>query len=137
MKYFVILVFTFLVSCQGEVKIKDVTKLNGYWEIEKVELPDGSSKQYKINESIDYFKINDSLKGFRKKVILQLDGNLSTNDVKENVEVITANDLLFLDYLTDYAQWKEEVLELSNDKLVLKNENGISYFYKRKQVGNE
>lgn len=137
MKYYLFLLLTVLISCKGEVSSKEISNLNGYWEIEKVELPDGSSKQYKINESIDYFKINDSLKGFRKKVILQLDGNLLTNDVKENVEVITANDLLFLDYSTDYAQWKEEVLELSNDKLVLKNENGISYFYKRKQVGNE
>lgn len=137
MRYFISFLLLILVSCQKNIIKKDINQINGYWEIEKVELPDGSSKQYKINESIDYFKINDRLKGFRKKVILQLDGNLLTNDVKENVEVITANDLLFLDYSTDYAQWKEEVLELSNDKLVLRNENGISYFYKRKQVGNE
>lgn len=137
MKYFVLLVFSVIISCNEQVSVKEISKLNGYWEIEKVELPDGNSKEYKINESIDHFELNDSLKGFRKKVILQLDGKLLTNDVKENIEAIITDGLLFLNYSTDYAEWKEEVLELSDKKLVLKNESGITYFYKRKHVDNE
>ncbi len=137
MKYFVLLVFSVIISCKEQVSVKEISKLNGYWEIEKVELPDGNSKEYKINESIDHFELNDSLKGFRKKVILQLDGKLLTNDVKENIEAIITDGLLFLNYSTDYAEWKEEVLELSDKKLVLKNESGITYFYKRKHVDNE
>lgn len=137
MKYFVLLVFSVIISCKEQVSVKEISKLNGYWEIEKVELPDGNSKEYKINESIDHFELNDSLKGFRKKVILQLEGKLLTNDVKENIEAIITDGLLFLNYSTDYAEWKEEVLELSDKKLVLKNESGITYFYKRKHVDNE
>lgn len=137
MKYFVLLVFSVIISCNEQVSVKEISKLNGYWEIEKVELPDGNSKEYKINESIDHFELNDSLKGFRKKVILQLEGKLLTNDVKENIEAIITDGLLFLNYSTDYAEWKEEVLELSDKKLVLKNESGITYFYKRKHVDNE
>lgn len=137
MKYFVLLVFTILVSCTEKISVKEISNLNGYWEIEKVELPDGSSKEYKINESVDYFEVNDSLKGFRKKVIFQLDGKLLANDVKENIEVISIDDLMFLNYTTEYAKWKEEIIELTQQKLILKNEHGISYFYKRKERDNE
>lgn len=137
MKYFVLLVFTVLVSCTEKISVKEISNLNGYWEIEKVELPDGSSKEYKINESVDYFEVNDSLKGFRKKVIFQLDGKLLANDVKENIEVISIDDLMFLNYTTEYAKWKEEIIELTQQKLILKNEHGISYFYKRKERDNE
>lgn len=137
MKYFVLLVFTILVSCTEKISVKEISNLNGYWEIEKVELPDGSSKEYKINESVDYFEVNDSLKGFRKKVIFQLDGKLLANDVKENIEVVSIDDLMFLNYTTEYAKWKEEIIELTQQKLILKNEHGISYFYKRKERDNE
>lgn len=137
MRYFLSLLLLILFSCQKNIEQKDINQLNGYWEIEKVELPDGSSKKYQINESIDYFEINDSLKGFRAKVIFQLDGKLLTNGLKENVEVISKGDLFFLSYVTKYADWKEEVVVLNQKKLILKNEQGITYFYKRKGVDNE
>ena len=54
----IIPIFTFLllVSCQSEIKKEDLSKLNGYWGIKEVELPNGEKKDYKINETIDYYK---------------------------------------------------------------------------------
>ena len=81
-----ILLLFFLVSvlsCQQKIKETDISNLNGYWEIEKVELPDGDKKEYKVNETIDFFKI-EANKGFRKKVMPQLDGSYLTNDVQES-----------------------------------------------------
>lgn len=117
-------------ACQEKVKHEDVLKINGYWEIEKVNLPDGNEKNYKINQTIDYFEVkNDS--GFRKKVTPQFDGKYLVNDEFEKVKVIVEGDKIYLKYATEYSEWKEEVVELSDEKLVVKNDAAIEYEYKR------
>jgi hypothetical protein len=128
-----ILLLFFLVSvlsCQQKIKETDISNLNGYWEIEKVELPDGDKKEYKVNETIDFFKI-EANKGFRKKVMPQLDGSYLTNDVQEDVAVVLKDGDAFLQYKTTYASWNEEIIELTKDKLVVKNQQEIEYHYKR------
>ena len=62
-KIFLFIVFVLLLSCKQTISKTDLNNLNGYWEIEKVELPDGDKKEYKVNETIDFFKIKDE-KGF-------------------------------------------------------------------------
>lgn len=126
----IVLVLVVLMSCQKKVKIEDVAKINGYWEIEKVNLPDGNEKNYKINETIDYFEVkNDS--GFRKKVTPQFDGKYLVNDEYEKVKVVMEGEKVVLEYTTEYSKWKEEVLEISDEKLVLKNAAEMEYEYKR------
>lgn len=126
----IVLVLVGLMSCQKKVKIEDVAKINGYWEIEKVNLPDGNEKNYKINETIDYFEVkNDS--GFRKKVTPQFDGKYLVNDEYEKVKVVMEGEKVVLEYTTEYSKWKEEVLEISDEKLVLKNAAEMEYEYKR------
>ena len=78
-KIFLLIVLTSMLSCKQKIKEADISNLNGYWEIEKVDLPDGDKKEYKVNETIDFFKIENK-KGFRKKVMPQLDGTYLTND---------------------------------------------------------
>lgn len=126
----IVLVFVCLMACQEKVKPEDVAKINGYWEIEKVNLPDGNEKNYKINETIDYFEVkNDS--GFRKKVTPQFDGKYLVNDEYEKVKVVMEGKKVVLEYTTEYSKWKEEVLEISDEKLVLKNAAELEYEYKR------
>ncbi|WP_245569848.1 lipocalin-like domain-containing protein [Flavobacterium soli] len=126
----IVLVLVGLMSCQEKVKREDVAKINGYWEIEKVSLPDGNEKNYKINETIDYFEVkNDS--GFRKKVTPQFDGKYLVNDEYEKVKVMMEGEKVVLEYTTEYSKWKEEVLEVSDEKLVLKNAAEMEYEYKR------
>ena len=108
----------------------DISNLNGYWEIEKVELPDGDKKEYKVNETIDFFKIKDE-KGFRKKVMPQLDGTYLTNDIQEDIVIAIKDGDATIQYKTTYASWKEEIIELTKDKLVVKNEQDLEYHYKR------
>ena len=117
-------------SCKQKITDVDISNLNGYWEIEKVELPDGDKKEYKVNETIDFFKI-EANKGFRKKVMPQLDGTYLTNDVQEDVTVVLKDGDASLQYKTTYASWNEEIIELTKDKLVVKNEQEIEYYYKR------
>jgi hypothetical protein len=83
-----------------------------------------------VNETIDFFKI-EANKGFRKKVMPQLDGSYLTNDVQEDVAVVLKDGDAFLQYKTTYASWNEEIIELTKDKLVVKNQQKIEYHYKR------
>ena len=130
-KTILILFISFLsASCKQPISSSDISKLNGYWEIEKVELPDGDKKEYKVNETIDFFKITDK-KGFRSKVMPQIDGTYLTNDLKEDVVVVLKDGDATIQYKTNYANWNEEIIELSKDKLVVKNQQDLEYHYKR------
>lgn len=119
-----------LVSCKQTITDKDVAKINGYWEIQKVELPEGGKKEYKVNETIDFFQIKDS-KGFRQKVMPQLDGTYLTNDIKETISISNKDDNYYINYSTNYGKWKEEIVEIKDSILVLKNEANLEYHYKR------
>ena len=125
-----LIVLVSVLSCKQKITEADLSNLNGYWEIEKVELPDGDKKEYKVNETIDFFKI-EANKGFRKKVMPQLDGTYLTNDIQEDVVVVLKDGDASLQYKTTYASWKEEIIELTKDKLVVKNQQEIEYYYKR------
>ena len=125
-----LIVLVSVLSCKQKITEADISNLNGYWEIEKVELPDGDKKEYKVNETIDFFKI-EANKGFRKKVMPQLDGTYLTNDVQEAVVVVVKDGDASLQYKTTYASWNEEIIELTKDKLVVKNQQEIEYYYKR------
>lgn len=117
-------------SCKQTITEADLHHLNGYWEIEKVELPDGEKKEYKVNETIDFFKIVQK-KGFRSKVMPQVDGGYLTNDIKESVQVTVIDGEAILHYSTAYAKWDEEIIALSKDHFVVKNKQDLEYHYKR------
>lgn len=125
-----LIVLVSALSCKQKITEADLSNLNGYWEIEKVELPDGDKKEYKVNETIDFFKITDK-KGFRSKVMPQIDGTYLTNDLKEDVVVVLKDGDATIQYKTNYANWNEEIIELSKDKLVVKNQQDLEYHYKR------
>ncbi len=125
-----LIVLVSALSCKQKITETDISNLNGYWEIEKVELPDGDKKEYKVNETIDFFKI-EANKGFRKKVMPQLDGTYLTNDIQEDIFITVKDGDATIQYKTTYASWKEEIIELTKDKLVIKNQQDLEYHYKR------
>jgi len=126
-----ILLFSILlVSCKQTINEKDLTKLNGYWEIQKVLLPDGGKKDYKVNETIDFFEVKNN-QGFRQKVMPQLDGTYLTNNIKEKITILNEKGDFYINYATDYGKWKEEIVELKDSSLVLKSKDNLEYHYKR------
>lgn len=124
---FLILIFS-LISCSSKVSDDEISKLNGYWEIEEVILPDGTKKEYTINSTIDYFEIKGK-EGIRKKVMPQIDGTYKVNGLSEVITIADEDKATFIQYKTDYASWKEEIIALDEDELVVKNEQGIEYHY--------
>ncbi len=119
----------FLLSCKHKIGKNDIQKLNGYWEIQKVTFEDGEDKDYKVNESYDYFEIKNDNKGIRKKVMPQLDGSFRVNDTYENVIVRFKNDKVFLDYSTSFSRWSEELLQLSDEGFRVRNKQKMEYYY--------
>lgn len=119
------------ISCQQKITPSDISKINGYWEIEKVVFEQGKDKEYRMNESYDYFQIGKNNQGFRKKVMPQLDGTFIINDTYENVKVRFDDGKVFFDYATPYAKWSEELTAISNDKLVFVNTEKKEYHYKK------
>ena len=126
---FLSLVLIFI-SCQTAVKREDLAKLNGYWEIKQVQLADGEKKDYKINETIDYFELKNDV-GFRQKVMPQFDGRYKTNAIKETIKVIEKDNRFFIEYNTKYGKWEEEIVEIADSTLVLKNNQKLEYTYKK------
>lgn len=136
-KSVIVLFIAFVVtSCTQKVSKEETQKLNGYWEIEKVLMADGSEKDYKINMMYDFFEIGKDYKGFRKKVTPQLDGKYLADDTAEAVEITQKDDKVYLNYKTDYATWKEELKSISEDKMVILNQQEIEYHYKKAKAIN-
>jgi hypothetical protein len=126
----VLLFIMLLVSCHSNVKKEDIKKLNGYWEIKQVKFSTGKTKDYKVNETIDYFELKSN-KGFRQKVMPQFDGKFQTNGVKENIKVVENDNSFFLEYNTKFGKWKEEIISIEDSILVLKNKENLEYTYKK------
>ncbi|MCA6423256.1 MAG: hypothetical protein IM568_10615 [Flavobacterium sp.] len=126
----VLFITVLLISCHAGVKKEDLNKLNGYWEIKQVKLVGGETKDYKVNETIDYFELKDNV-GFRQKVMPQFDGKFRTNGIKENIKILEKQNNFFIEYNTFYGKWQEEIIELADSTLVLKNKDNLEYTYKK------
>ncbi len=108
----------------------DLEQINGYWEIVEAQTPYGT-KQYKMSKSVDYFYLESDSTGLRKKVQPSLLGKHKITESNENFTFITKNDSLKIKFSSPYDAWTEDVLELTENKLVLKNNQSIIYTYKR------
>ena len=117
-------------GCQQKIKPSDIYKINGYWEIEKVVSNQEKDKKYRFNDTFDYFEIKNN-KGFRKKVMPQLDGSFLVNDAFENVEVVSKNNKTYLNYSTSFSKWSEELTAISDNEMVVVNSEKKEYHYKK------
>lgn len=131
MKTTLLIIFgLFIVSCSKNPE-SYIEHVQGYWEIEEVTMADGSKKQYTFNEVIDYISVNDSLKGFRKKLKPGINDTYYTSGDAESIELKVEDNKLNIYYTTPYANWKETVLEATPDQLRVINEYDKIYLYKR------
>lgn len=122
--------FLLTFSCKRENPDEIISHISGYWEIEQVTSAEGESKTFTMNMLVDYIEINHS-EGFRKKVAPQPDGTFNITDDAEKIEVKTENNQVQLLYSTPFDQWTETVVKADDNQLIVKNENGIVYTYKR------
>jgi hypothetical protein len=128
MKKIVLFSLLALISCSKKVEIASISKLNGYWQIQKVEDANGNKKDYPINEVYDYFEVKNN-SGFHKKVTWQPDGTYLINDLQDEVKIIVKNDKVIVDFKSKFGNHIEELVAISENELVLKSKEEVSFYY--------
>ena len=78
-------------SCSHNISKEKLDLLNGYWEIQEVEFPNGEKKEYQMSAVVDYIQL-DNLQGYRKKVVPKFDGSFETSDDAEAFKIIERNE---------------------------------------------
>ena len=78
-------------------------------------------KTYTISTAVDYFKVNEDLTGFRKKVSPSLDGKFSVTDDKSPFVLKVENHKLFIHYTVNNVTFKETIEYATETELVITN----------------
>jgi hypothetical protein len=123
------LFFSFF-SCSMGPTEADLVHLNGYWEIDEVVFPTGGTKEYRANMDVDFFSL-DGQEGYRKKVQPKFNGNFQTSDDAQAFQIRKTDGAWELSYSNDLTSWTETLVKLNERELALKNQEGITYRYKR------
>ncbi|QLG44094.1 lipocalin family protein [Costertonia aggregata] len=118
------------IACNEKVASADLQNLNGYWEIEEVTFPNGDTKDYKVNATIDYIKI-DKNKGFRKKVQPKFDGTYKTSDDAAAFSITEKDAVFLIHYKNGLNEWSEQLVSVSKNDFSVRTEDGVMYKYKR------
>ncbi|MDC1539960.1 hypothetical protein N8480_04770 [Flavobacteriaceae bacterium] len=124
-----LLIFTTLNSCQSDVS-SYIPFVEGYWEIVSVTKDQKKIKDYKISGSIDYFKVNPDLSGYRKKMTPRFDGAFEISQHESNFTLSVKDHHLWLNYTNNGVSFREEIIRANNSSLVISNADGFLYTYK-------
>ncbi len=128
----IILCCVLLISCGNTISKEDLDFLDGYWEIKRVKFPNGDTKTYNMNETVDYIEVMGT-KGYRKKVQARMDGSFETSDDAEYFSITERDGIFIMVYENDMSVWEEQIRSLSETELRLVNEEQITYIYERFQ----
>lgn len=131
MKQFVYTVILATVLSCGKNPESYISHISGYWEIEKVKLANGTEREYKISQTIDYFFVSDSLTGFRKKLQPNFQGTYVGSKDSEPFQLKIESNTLQIHYKTNLDTWTETIEFANENELQLKNEANNLYIYKR------
>ncbi|WP_067033326.1 hypothetical protein [Allomuricauda sp. CP2A] len=124
-------IFLMVLGCKKTaVAEADLHYLNGYWEIDEVEFPDGSIKEYGMNPSIDFIHLQEN-EGYRKKMQPKFDGTYSTSNDLETFSISEVTDGFTLQYQNDFSEWEEKLVQLDSTSFAVINQEGVTYSYKR------
>lgn len=125
-----ILTATTLFNCSENPK-NYIKHIDGYWEIKHVEKNNQLLKEYNVNMNIDYFEVDEEkLTGFRKKVTLTLEGKYVVNKHEIPFMLIIEDNELIIRYTANDIEYEESIVTATDEKLVIKNQEGIVYVYR-------
>lgn len=130
MKKVLFLTTLFFFGCKPH-PVDYIEFINGYWEIENVYKNGKLLKEFKISQEIDYFRINNDLSGFRKKLKPNFNGSYTTSKDKLNFKLeIKFNKRLIIVYEDNNTIFVEEITKVNKTNLSIKNDKGMVYNYK-------
>ena len=128
-QHLALILFIVLNSCKSEVSTF-IPFVEGYWEIVSVTKNQKDVKTYKMNGTVDYFKVNSDLSGYRKKVVPRVDGAFEMSQHKSEFTLSIVGDDLWITYTNNDVTYREEITRANNSSLILSNSDGFVYTYK-------
>ena len=130
MKKVLFLTTLFFYGCKPH-PVDYIEFINGYWEIENVYNNGKLLKEFKISQEIDYFRINNDLSGFRKKLKPNFNGSYTTSKDQLNFKLeIKFNKRLMIVYEDNNTIFVEEITKVNKTNLSIKKDKGMVYNYK-------
>ena len=118
-----------LSSCSSRIEPADLTHLQGYWEISEVVFPDGYTKPYTVNTTVDYIHIEE-LQGYIKKMKPGLNGRYQTSNKAAQFKLLLKNEVWEMHFEGDMNSTLS-LLELDSLEYAVKDQGQVRYYYKR------
>ena len=118
-----------LSSCSSRIEPADLSHLQGYWEISEVVFPDGYTKPYTVNTTVDYIHIEE-LQGYIKKMKPGLNGRYQTSNKAAQFKLLLKNEVWEMHFEGDMNSTLS-LLELDSLEYAVKDQGQVRYYYKR------
>ncbi|PDH46355.1 MAG: hypothetical protein CND26_04910 [Bacteroidetes bacterium MED-G13] len=123
-----IILFFFTLSCNNQINLDYI---NGYWEIVSVSKNNKFLKEYPFSNAVDFFVIDSLNNGFRKKIKPKIDGSFEITLHEIPISIKDNNKSFDIIYFSAGNQYVETINILDQNRLVIKNSEGIIFSYKR------
>ena len=127
MKRLIILLF-FIISCDKQINLD---LINGYWEIVSVSKNNEFVKEYPFSNAVDFFIIDSLNNGYRKKIKPKINGSFEITLHEIPISIKNNNNSYEIKYYSTGNQYVETISKLDQNRLVIKNSEGIIFSYKR------
>jgi hypothetical protein len=129
MKYLWILIIALVtVSCTDQSTDDKLNNLKGYWNIERVEKPDGTEQEFPFTNHMDFFEINGN-SGTKSRVSPTFDGKFVGYGETIRFDWEVRENQLLLKFGTGDNAYNMILREATKEEMVLIHENGTIYHY--------
>ncbi len=125
-----------LASCSRNNSSEKIEALNGYWNIDTVEKPDGSEKEFPFSNHMDFFETNGN-KGTKSRVSPTYDGSFIVYGDPVVFTWEEKEEELLLHFEEGDAAYTQIVQKATTQELELVHEDGTIYNYKSYQVNEK
>tara|TARA_B110000037_G_scaffold84468_1_gene100308 strand:+ start:251 stop:673 length:423 start_codon:yes stop_codon:yes gene_type:complete len=126
---YLLLLLAVITDCKSPIKEREISSLEGYWEITKVVFQDGTTKPYIVNTTVDYIGI-EGLNGYIKKMKPGLDGRYQTSNKAAQFKLLLRNEVWEMHFEGDLNSTLS-LLELDSLEYAVKDQGQVRYYYKR------
>ena len=123
-----IILFFFIISCDKQINLD---LINGYWEIVSVSKNNEFIKEYPFSNAVDFFIIDSLNNGYRKKIKPKINGSFEITLHEIPISIKNINNFYEIKYYSTGNQYTETISKLDQNRLVIKNSEGIIFSYKR------
>ena len=120
--------FFFIISCDKQINLD---LINGYWEIVSVSKNNEFVKEYPFSNAVDFFIIDSLNNGYRKKIKPKINGSFEITLHEIPISIKNNNNSYEIKYYSTGNQYVETISKLDQNRLVIKNSEGIIFSYKR------